>query len=57
MPLCGVELWKLCHEQSEFYFCELDYCHNSTQSSVVNLLSPVQLISKVELNYKSGIRD
>ena len=29
---------------------ELDYYHNSTQISGVNLLSPVQLITKVELN-------
>ena len=26
---------------------KLDYCHNSTQSSGVNLLSPLQLIIKV----------
>ena len=40
------------HEQSV-----LDYCHNYTQSSDVNLSLPVQLISKVDMNCKSGIRD
>ena len=35
----------------------MDCCHNSNQSSGVNLLSPVKLISTVNLNHKSGIRN
>ena len=35
--------------QESYEQSELDYCHGSTQSSGVNLLSPVKLISYVEL--------
>ena len=34
---------------------ELNYENNATQSRGVNLLSPVQLIINVELNFKSGV--